>query len=76
MAHFLVVCWVFERDQLVLLDDMYRTEKAREWLDEFWLENEERKMVLEDICNREMVDVEECLLYWLGRCWQRRKQLF
>ena len=52
---------------------------AREWLDEFWREDEKGKMALllgkgvEGICNREMEDVGECVLYWLGRWWQRRK---
>ena len=27
------------------------------------------------ICNRVMEDVRVCVLYWLGRWWQRRKQL-
>ena len=39
MAHFLVVCGEFERDGLVLLDDVCRNEGAREWLDEFWRMN-------------------------------------
>ena len=30
---------------------------------------------VEGICNRVMEDVGECVLYWLGRCWQRWKQL-
>ena len=30
---------------------------------------------VEGICNRVMEDVGECVLYWLGRWWQRMKQL-
>ena len=30
---------------------------------------------MEGICNRVMEDVGECVLYWFGRWWQRRKQL-
>ena len=50
--------WGFERDRLVLLDDVYRIVGAREWLDEFWREDEEGKVALllgkgvEGICNR------------------------
>ena len=35
-AYFLVGCGEFERDRLVLLDDVCRILGAREWLDEFW----------------------------------------
>ena len=28
------------------------------------------------ICNRVMQDVGECVLYWLGRWWQRGKKLY
>ena len=55
---------------------------AREWLDEFWREDEKGKMSLllgngvEGIGNIVMEDVGEYVLYWLGRWWQRRKQLF
>ena len=60
---------------------MCRIMGAREWLDEFWIVDEEGKVTLllgrgvEGICNKVMADVEECVLYWLGRWWQRRKQL-
>ena len=30
---------------------------------------------VEGICTRVTVEVEECVGYWLGRLWQRRKQL-
>ena len=43
---FLVGCREFEQDQLVLLDDMCRTEGARGWLDQFWREDVERMMAL------------------------------
>ena len=49
------------------------------WLDVFWRMDEEGKVALllgkgvEDICNRMMEEVGECVLYWLGRWWQRRK---
>ena len=36
VGHFLVGCGEFERDRLVLLDDVYRIVGAREWLGEFW----------------------------------------
>ena len=81
VAHFLVGCGKFERDRLVLLDDVCRIVGAREWLDEFWRVDEEGKLAMllgkgvEGICNRVMEDVGECILYWLGRWWQRRKQL-
>ena len=54
---------------------------AREWLDEFWRVDEEGNVALmlrkgvKGIRNRMMADVGECVLYWLGRWWQRRKQL-
>ena len=60
---------------------MCRTVWAREWLDEFWGEDEEEEVALllgkevVGIYNRVMEDVRECILYWLGRWWQRRKQL-
>ena len=30
---------------------------------------------VEGICNRVMEEVAECIVHWLGRWWQRRKQL-
>ena len=81
MAHFLLGYWEFERDLLMLLDDMCITLWDRGWLDEFWQEDEEGKMALlldkgvENICYRVMKDMGECVLYRLGRWWQRRKQL-
>ena len=51
-------------------------------MDEFWREDEKGKMSLilgngvEGIGNIVMEDVGEYILYWLGRWWQRRKQLF
>ena len=30
---------------------------------------------VEGICNRVMECVGECIVYWFGRWWQRRKQL-
>ena len=53
----------------------------REWFDEYWrLDKEGKEAMLlgkgtEGICNRVMEDVGECKLYWLGRWWQKRKQL-
>ena len=70
-----------ERDRLVLLDAVCRIVWAREWLDEFCRVDEEGKEALllgkevEGICNSVMEDVGECIVYWLGRWWQRRKQL-
>ena len=81
VAHFMVCCGGFERDRLVLLDDVYRIVETREWLDEFLRVDEEGKEALllgkevEDICNRVMEDVGECILCWFGRWWQGRKQL-
>ena len=52
---------------------------ARERLDEFWRVDLEEKVALllgkgvEGICNRVMEEMGECVLYWLGRWWQRRK---
>ena len=50
--------------------------------DNGWMNfGKERKVVLllekwvESICNRVMEEVGECIVYWLGRQWQRRKQL-
>ena len=81
VADFLVDCGGFERDRLVLLDDVCRIMGTRESLDEFLRVEEEKKVALllgkgvEGICNRVIVDVGECILHWLGRWWQRRKQL-
>ena len=81
MAHFLVGCGEFERDRLMLLDDVCRIVGAREYLVEFWrVDEEERwhcywKMGWRGICNRVMEYEGECVLHWLGRWWQRRKQL-
>ena len=50
---------------------------ASEWLDEFLRVDEEGKVPLllgigvEGICNRVMLEVGECIVYWLGRWWQR-----
>ena len=30
---------------------------------------------LEDVYNRVIEEVGDCLVYWFGRWWQRRKQL-
>ena len=63
------------------LNDVCRIVGSGEWLDEFWRVDEEGKVALllgkgvEGICNRVIEDVGECVLYWLGRWWQRRKQL-
>ena len=73
VAHFLVGCGKFERDQLVMLDDVCKIVEAREWLDEFWMVDEEGMVtlllgkVVKGVCNRVMEEVGECLLYWLGR---------
>ena len=54
---------------------------AGERLDEFWRVDEDRKVALllgegmEGIYNKVMVEVVECIVYLLGRWWQRRKQL-
>ena len=48
-------------------------------MDEFWRVDEEGMVTLllekwvEGICNRVMEEVGECVLYCLGRWWQRRK---
>ena len=83
MAYFLVNCEEFERDRQVLLDDVCRIVGALEWLDEFWREEEEGEKValllgkgVDGICNGMIGDVGECEVYWFGRWWQRRKQLF
>ena len=44
VAHFLVGCGEFERDWLMLLDDVCRIVGAREWVDEFWRVDEEGKV--------------------------------
>ena len=74
VVHFLVGCGELERGRLVLLDDdVCRIVGTRVWLDVFWREDEEGKVALllakgvEDICNRVMEDVGECILYWLGK---------
>ena len=46
VAHFLVGCGEFERDRLVLLDDVHRIVVARVSLDDFWRVDEEGKMAL------------------------------
>ena len=82
VAHFLVGCTEFERNWQVLLDDMCRIVGAGEWLDEFWRVDEEGKVSLllrkgvEGIYSRVMDDVGEFVVYWLGRWWQRRRQLY
>ena len=43
VAHFLLSCGLFERDRLVLLDDVYRIVKAIERLDKFWRVDEKGK---------------------------------
>ena len=54
---------------------------GRQWLDKFWRVDEEGKVALllgkgvEGICNRVMEEVGGCVLYWLDRWRQRRKQL-
>ena len=52
----------------MLLDDMCRIMGSRERLDEFC-----RLERGDGICNGVMGEVGECVLYWLGRWWQRRK---
>ena len=55
---------------------------AREWLDESWGVDEERKVALvlgegvEGICNSVMEDVGECVLYWVGRWCQDGSNCF
>ena len=44
VAHFLVGCGEFERNRLVLLFEVCRIVGAREWLEEFWSEDEEGKV--------------------------------
>ena len=46
VAHFLVGCGEFERDQLVLLDDVCQIGGSREWSDEFWRVDKEGKEAL------------------------------
>ena len=63
------------------VNDVCRIVGAIEWLVEFWGAEEEGKVALllgngvEDICNKVMEVVGECVSYWLGIWWQRRKQL-
>ena len=45
-THFLVGCGEFERDRLMLLDDVCRIVGAREWLDEFWRMEEDGKVAV------------------------------
>ena len=66
MAHFLVGCGLFERDSGFV---------GAEWLDEGEKGGIAVGKGVEGICNRVMEDVGECVLYWLGRWWQRRQQL-
>ena len=81
VTHFMVGCGGFERDWLMLLDDMCIIVGARKWLDDFCRVYEEGKVALllekgvEAICNRVIEDVGECILYCLSRWWQRRKPL-
>ena len=77
VAPFLVGCGGFERDGLVLLCvELWGPESG--WMDFGEWTRRERWHCFwekgEGICNR-VEDVGECVLYWLGRCWQRRKQL-
>ena len=66
VAHFLVDCGEFERDRLVLLDDVYRIVWDSKWLGKFWRVDEEGKVPLllekgvEGICNRVMEGVGDC----------------
>ena len=46
LANLLVGCGGFERDRLVVLDDVYIIVGTREWLDEFWRMDEEGKVTL------------------------------
>ena len=68
ILHNLMGCGEFERDQLVLLDDVCRIVGTRVWLDEFWTVDEEGKVALllgrevEGICNRVMAEVGVCIV--------------
>ena len=78
---FLMGCEEFERDWQVPLEDVCRIVGTGEQLDEFWRVDEDGKVVLllgkgvEGVCNRVIEEVGECVVYWLGWWWQRRKPL-
>ena len=70
MVYFLVGCGGFERDRLVLLNDVCRIVGARDWLDEFFRGTRRERGYCcwekEGIYNRVMEDVGECVLYiWI-----------
>ena len=80
VAHFLLGCGEFEREIAGAVGRCVQNVGPESvWMNSGdWAEGKVGTALGKEvvgICNRVMVDVGECLLYWLDRWWQRRKQL-
>ena len=78
---FISDCGEFERDRWVLADEVSRIVGAGEWLEEYERVCKEGKVTLllgksvEGVSDTVMEEVGECIMYWIGKWWQRRKDL-
>ena len=76
-----VVCGEYERDQWVLADEVGRIVGTGEWPEEYGRVCKEVKVALllgkgvEGVSDTVMEEVGECIMYWIGKWWQRRKYL-
>ena len=81
VEHLLVMCGEYERDRWVLVDEVSRIVGAGEWLEEYGGVYKEGKVALllgkgvEGVNKTVMEEVGRCIMYWIGKWWQRRKDL-
>ena len=71
----------FQKDQWVLADEVSRIVGAGEWMAEYGRVCKEGKVVLllgkgvERVSDPVMEEIGKCIMYWIGKLWQRRKDL-
>ena len=77
VAHLLVKVWFFLIGICVLADEVSRIVWAGEWLEEWKIVQEGKVALLlgkgvEGVCDIVMEEMGVCIVYWIGKWWQRK----